>query len=131
MFLLTLVLSVALGATYLGAGTLKLLTPRETLLANPRMGWAADFPDRSVKGIGLAEVLGALGLFVPWYSGVAPFLTPVAAALLAVLQALAIRVHLRRGEPKVVPGNASLLVLALVVAVLRSYQLAEGQPGLY
>ena len=131
MELLTLILSVALGATYLGAGALKILTPRDKLLANPRMGWAADFADRSVKGIGLAEVLGALGLFIPWYSGIAQFLTPVAATLLAVLQALAIRVHLRRGESKVVPGNASLLVLALVVAILRFSQLAQGQPAAY
>ena len=125
MVLLTLVLSIALGATYLAAGAAKLLTPHEKLLQNKNMGWAADFPARSVKGIGLAEVLGAIGLFVPWYSGILPFLTPVAATLLAVLQALAIRVHLRRGESKAVPGNASLLVLALVVAVLRFAQLGS------
>ena len=131
MELLTLILSIALGATYLIVGAVKLLTPRDKLLKNKNMGWAADFPDRSVKGIGLAEVLGAIGLFVPWYTGILPFLTPVAATLLAVLQALAIRVHLRRGESKVVPGNASLLVLALVVAVLRFSQLTQGTPASY
>lgn len=120
---LALVSSVALAATYLVVGLLKLLTPRERMLADPRMGWAADYPSRSVKGIGLAEVLGAAGLFVPWYTGILPFLTPVAATLLAVLQALAIRVHRRRGESRVVPGNAALLVLALAVAALRFAQL--------
>jgi DoxX-like family len=123
---LTLFLSIVLGATYLGAGALKLLTPRDKLLRNPRMAWANDYPDRSVKGIGLAEVLGAVGLFAPWYSGVAAFLTPVAAVLLAVLQALAVRVHLRHGETKVVAGNVALLVLALAVAVLRFTELAQG-----
>jgi DoxX-like protein len=131
MALLTLILSIALGATYLVVGALKLLTPRDKLLQNKNMGWAADFPARSIKGIGLAEVLGAIGLFVPWYTGILPFLTPVAATLLAVLQALAIRVHLRRGESKVVPGNASLLVLALVVAVLRFSQLDGGTASAY
>jgi DoxX-like family len=131
MDLLTLILSMALGATYLGAGALKLLTPRAKLLANPRMGWAADYTEANIKGIGLAEVLGAIGLFVPWYTGILPVLTPVAAVALAVLQALAIRVHLRRGESKVVAGNASLLVLALVVAALRFYELTQGSPAAY
>lgn len=131
MDLLALILSIALAATYLLVGAGKLLTPREKMLKSKNMGWAADFPDRSVKGIGLAEVLGAIGLLVPWYTGILPFLTPVAATLLAVLQALAIRVHLRRGESKVVPGNASLLVLALAVAVLRFYQLAQPNGSAY
>lgn len=123
MQLFALILSVLLAAVYLLVGVLKLTTPREKLLANPRMGWAQDFPARSIKGIGLAEVLGAVGLLVPWYIGVLPVLTPLAAVGLAVLQALAVRVHLRRGEGKVVPGNVVLVVLALVVAVLRFVEL--------
>lgn len=129
MSLLTLILSIALGATYLGAGAYKLLTPRAKLLTNTNMGWAEDYPDRSVKGIGLAELLGAVGLFVPWYTHVLPVLTPVAAIGLAVLQSLAIPVHLRRGESRVVPGNVSLFVLALVLAILRFVQLAQGGPA--
>lgn len=124
MSVLALILSIALGATYLGAGAYKLLTPRDKLLANKNMGWAADYRDSQVKGIGLAEVLGAIGLFVPWYTHILPFLTPVAALALALLQALAIPVHRRRGEGKVIPGNVSLLVLALLVAVLRFLQLS-------
>jgi hypothetical protein len=131
MVLLALVLSVALAVIYLVVGAVKLLTPRDRLLRNAHMGWATELTDRSVKGIGLAELLGAIGLLVPWYLWVAPVLTPVAATLLAVLQALAIRVHVRRGERRVVPGNAVLLVLALVVAGLRFYTLSQGHASAY
>ena len=62
---IVLILSIALGATYLIAGALKLVTPHDRLLTNPRMGWAADYTPANVKGIGLAEVLGAIVLFVP------------------------------------------------------------------
>ena len=65
MALLALFLSVALGATYLVVGLVKILTPRHRLLARRAMGWAADYSDRSVRGIGASEVLGAVGLFVP------------------------------------------------------------------
>ena len=131
MVLLALVLSVVLAAIYLLVGVLKLTTPRDTLLANPRMGWANDYSARSIKGIGLAEVLGAVGLVAPWYLWVAPVLTPVAAVLLAVLQALAIATHVRRGESAVVPGNVVLLALALVLAALRFYTLAQGPASAY
>jgi hypothetical protein len=50
-------------------------------------------------------------------------LTPIAAVGLAVIQAGAIRTHLRRGEKQVLPLNAVLLVVAVVVAVLRFAQL--------
>lgn len=129
MALLASILSIALAVVYLLVGVGKLVTPREKFLTQPRMAWTHDYSAASIKGIGLAEVLGAVGLLVPWYTGVLPFLTPVAALLLGVLQALAIGVHLRRGERGVVPGNAVLLVLALAVAVLRFLELTGRLSG--
>ena len=45
-----------------------------------------------------------------------------------MLQSLAIPVHLRRGELRVVPGNAVLFALALLVAILRFVELGQGRP---
>jgi uncharacterized membrane protein len=44
------------------------------------MAWAKDFPPAQIKLIGIAEVLGALGLVVPALTRVLPWLTPLAAA---------------------------------------------------
>ncbi|MEU5264247.1 DoxX family protein [Amycolatopsis sp. NPDC021455] len=113
------VVSGLLAAVYLAAGGMKLSTPRKKLLENPNMGWAGDFPDAAVKGIGAVEVLGALGLILPWALDIARVLTPLAATGLAVVQIGAIVVHVRRGETKALPMNVVLLVLAAFVAVGR------------
>jgi hypothetical protein len=43
------------------------------------MAWAKDYSDQGLKLIGLAEVLGAIGLVVLWLLGIACVLTPLAA----------------------------------------------------
>ena len=123
MDILAWILCIALAGTYLGAGLLKLIQPRTTMMTKPNFAWAADFTDANIKGIGLAEVLGAIGVIVPWATMIAPVLTPIAALGLAVLQVGAMQTHRRRGETKVIPANAVLLVIALVAAILRFIQL--------
>lgn len=113
------VVSGLLAAAYLGAGGMKLATPRKKLLENPNMGWAEDFSDAAVKGIGAVEVLGAFGLILPWALDIARVLTPVAATGLVIVQVGAIIVHVRRQETKALPMNVVLLVLAAFVAVGR------------
>ncbi|WP_392542982.1 DoxX family protein [Oryzobacter telluris] len=109
------VVQVVLAIAYLAAGVLKTTQSREALKAKG-LDWVDDFSDGTVKLIGALEALGAIGLILPAVTGVLPWLTPVAALGLVVVQALAIRVHLRRGEAKVVPVNVVLLLLAAFVA---------------
>jgi hypothetical protein len=119
---LNVVLWIAAGllaALYLAAGGMKLATPREKLLENPNMGWTADFSAAAIKGIGAIEIVGAIGLILPWALDIAPVLTPLAATGLAIIQIGAIIVHGRRKETKALPMNVVLLVLAAFVAVGR------------
>jgi len=117
------ILAGLLAALYLTAGTTKLLKPKDQLLAQGNMNWVEDLDGGQLKALAALEILGALGLVLPWALDVAPVLTPLAAAGLAVIQAGAIRTHLRRGEKQVLPLNVVLLVVAAVVAVLRFSQL--------
>jgi len=110
-----------LAVLYLGAGIVKTVRTREQLA--PMLGWVRDAPVWSVKAIGIAEILGAIGLVVPWLTGIAPVLTPLAAVGLVIVQIGAIPVHLRRGEGRQVPANVVLLLAALFVAVFRFAQL--------
>ena len=68
--------------------------------------------------VGLVEILGALGVILPWLTGIAPILTPIASIGLAVVQIGALRVHLVRNERRPLPANV-LLLLAACVAVGR------------
>lgn len=108
-----------LAALYLAAGLMKLVRPREQMVASGKFDWAKDMTDGAVKGIGAVEVLGALGLVLPWLTGIAPVLTPIAAVGLVIVQVLAARVHLKLGETKSLPVNVVLLLLAAFVAVGR------------
>jgi hypothetical protein len=54
-----------LAAFFLAAGATKLSQSRRKLLANPNMKWVEDFSAGTIKLIGAAETLGALGLILP------------------------------------------------------------------
>jgi hypothetical protein len=118
------ILSGLLAIAFIGAGAGKLFTTREKLLANPRMAWANDFTDSQVKGIAAAEVLGGIGVILPWLLGIARILTPLAAVGLAVIMVGALVTHGRRGELKeALPVNSILFALAVAVAIIRFSQL--------
>jgi uncharacterized membrane protein YphA (DoxX/SURF4 family) len=108
------VLQALLALAFLGAGTMKLLQPKKKL--QERMAYVEDFSEPTVKFIGAVEALGALGLILPAATGIAPILTPLAATGLAVIMALAVAVHLRRGEAKMTPVNVVLFVIAAIIA---------------
>ena len=110
-----------LALVYLAAGGLKTVRPREQLVASGNFDWMKDFSDTGVKAIGLVEVLGALGVTLPWLTGIAAILTPVDATGLVVVQIGALRVHLTRDERQPLPVNLILLLLAAFVAVGRFF----------
>jgi hypothetical protein len=112
------VVSGLLAALNLAAGLTKLTQPREKLAAG-QMAWAQDMTDGTVKMIGMAELLGGIGLILPWALNIAPVLTPLAAVGIAVVQIGAVVVHVRRKENKTLPFNVTLVVLALFVAIGR------------
>ncbi|MGA7689192.1 MAG: DoxX family protein [Jiangellales bacterium] len=93
------------------------------------MAPTGDVPRRRLSepaftSIGALEVLGAIGVVLPWALDIAPVLTPVAAAGLAVITAGAALTQVRRGERQPVVANVILLALALTVAIGRGVELA-------
>jgi heme A synthase len=108
-----------LAAFFLAAGLTKLSQSKAKLGANPQMGWTNDFSAGTIKLIGAAELLGALGLILPGAFDIATVLVPLAASGLAVIMIGAIVTHARRKEPKPIVINVVVLILALVVAIFR------------
>lgn len=104
---------LALGFVMVGFGHLFRL---EQLKAQPRIGWISAVPKPLMNFIGAAEIAGGLGALLPMLTGILPWLTPLAAALLAVVMLLAILFHVRRKEYASTMGNGVLLLLALFVA---------------
>jgi hypothetical protein len=107
-----------LALAFIGAGIMKVAQPRAKLAANG-MAWTNDYSDAGVKLVGLAELLGGLGLILPAVTGIAPILVPIAAAALTVIMIGAIVWHVRANDTKGAVPSLVLGILALVVAITR------------
>ena len=106
-----------LAVVYLLAGAPKASWPIATL--SKRVSWIGTVPAGLVRFIGVAEMLGAIGLILPLLTGILPWLTVAAAIGLIALQVCAAFFHVSRGEWKALPANAVLLLLALFVVIGR------------
>ena len=109
---------VLLAAFFLLAGINHGLKPiAEAAQSSP---WITGIPVWLARVIGFAELAGAVGVVLPAATRVLPWLTPLAAAGLAVIMALAVPFHVMRGEASVVAFNIVPLLLAVFVAWGRS-----------
>ncbi len=108
------IVQILLGLAFGMAGLMKIIQPREKLQTN--MKWVEDFAPNTIKGIGTLEFLGAVGLILPFLTGIVPVLTPLAAVGLILVMVGAIITHIRRGESPMAVINLVLLVLAAFVA---------------
>jgi uncharacterized membrane protein YphA (DoxX/SURF4 family) len=75
------IVQALLALLFLFAGGMKLVTPVEEMMKQmplPLPGWFVLFT-------GVVEVLGAIGLILPWLLRIRPGLTPLAAAGLAIV----------------------------------------------
>ena len=81
--------------------------------------WVKDVPRALVQAIGIAEILGALGLILPVVTGIYSWLTPVAAAALALLMFMAAMFHAQRREKAEAALNVLLLIMLVFIAYIR------------
>ncbi len=109
------IISGLLAVAFAMAGVMKIMQPKEKLAEN--MAWVEDFSDMQVRGIGIVELLGAIGLILPMLTGIAPILTPLAAVGLVLTMIGAAITHVRRGENQMIVPNVVLGALAVVAAV--------------
>jgi uncharacterized membrane protein YphA (DoxX/SURF4 family) len=109
------VIAIVLAVVFAASGLMKIFRATEQLVASG-FGWAQDFSPTAIRLIGVAEILGAIGLILPAAMHIAPILVSLAAAGLALVMAGAAAVHARRKEAPMIAMNAVLLALAVVVA---------------
>lgn len=107
------VVQVLLALAFGMAGFMKVSMPMADLAAKG-MGFVNHTLETMVRFIGIAELLGAVGLILPSALRIKPILTPIAAVGIAIIMLLAIREHLSQNEPIV--ANVILFSLASIVA---------------
>jgi len=100
-----------LALIFLFTGGTKLILPIEVLTEQ------TPLPGLFVRFLGVAEVLGAIGLILPGLVGIRPGLTPLAAAGLVIIMTGATVLTLAG----VVPGGLALALIPLVVGLLSAF----------
>lgn len=83
------------------------------------MPWVKEYSKGYVNFIGIAELLGGIGLILPWALDIAPVLTPLAAVGLGIIMVLAAAFHAKRGEKQGIVSNIVMLALFVFIAIGR------------
>lgn len=108
-----------LAALFVFTGISKLVHTPAELVAAGRL-YAAHLPGWLIHAAALAELAGALGLVLPAALRVWPRLTPLAAALLALVMAGAVATHVILEEWHAIALPAALCAASAFVAVGRA-----------
>lgn len=108
------VVQILLGLPFIAFGFMKVTKPVAELAA--MMPWAGELPSFVVRGTGLIDMAGGLGLILPGLTRTLPQLTKFAALGIVALQVCAIVFHLVRGEAANTPLNLVFLALAGFIA---------------
>jgi uncharacterized membrane protein YphA (DoxX/SURF4 family) len=105
-----------LAAAFLASGGGKLILSKEKIASfGPSARWVEDFSPRSIKAIGVLEILGAAGLILPAALDIAPVLVPLAALGLAMIMVGAAIIRFRRQEITFMMADLAYLALTLFV----------------
>jgi hypothetical protein len=111
------VIAVLLAVGFLAGGSALILMPKEKYRAlGANQHWVDDFGAGHLKAIGVIKSIGALGLVLPAWTGIAPVLVPLAACGLALFMAGAATTRLRRSEWGYLVGDLVFLGLFVFVA---------------
>jgi uncharacterized membrane protein YphA (DoxX/SURF4 family) len=109
MHIVLWILQVLLGLLFVWAGGFKLVVPIATMTNQ----MPTPIPGGFLRCIGVAELLGGLGLILPGLLRIRPGLTPLAAAGLVIIMAGATGMTLAAGavEPAMFPLAVGLLLV--------------------
>ena len=100
------------------SGSMKSTQSRERMIETGQTA-AKIVPLPYMRTAGVSELFAVLGLTLPWATGIAPVLTPIAATGFGVIMLLASTVHTRLREPRNVATNFGILAVCVFVAVGR------------
>jgi hypothetical protein len=92
--------------------------PKQRILQLGMTG-VVNIPVPLMRFAALCEVLGVIGLVLPYATGIAPILTPAAAIGLGMIMIAAAVIHVRLHEPWTAGGNVILLALCVLIAIGR------------
>ena len=103
-----------LAVVFAFSGGCKISMSKQWLVEHGQTG-VVFFPLPAIRAIATLELLGVLGIILPWATGIAPILTPLAAGGFALLMVGAAISHAKLREPRNVMTNAFIFAVAVFV----------------
>lgn len=103
---------------FMFSGLNKAFLPEQKLVASGQTG-VEGLHWLLIKFIGISEILGAIGVIVPWLIGIAPILTPISATGFCIIMLLAAPIHYKRKELRNVFINFVIFLISAFVAFQR------------
>ena len=120
MNILLWIVQILIGLLFIFAGTMKFVMSAQEMTQQMPVALPVWF----IHFIGVCEILGGIGLIVPWATGIRRGLTPLAASLLIVIMIGATVISAMMSIPTaIVPFVVGLLLL--FVAWSRSRNIAD------
>lgn len=113
LWIITGALTLAFGAGALGQ---LLLTKERYRAVGPSQHWVDDFSTGKIKAIGTIKLIGVVGLIVPALTGIASFLSPLAACGLMLFMAGAATTRFRRSEWAYMAGDIGFVLAFALIA---------------
>ena len=110
MNILLWIVQILVGLLFIFSGVTKFMMPYEEMIK----GAPYALPHWFLLFIGVCELLGGIGLIVPWATGIKPSLTPLAASLLIIIMIGAVIFT----ALSTIPGMAVMAVVPAVVGLL-------------
>lgn len=107
---------ILLAVVFLASGTMKVLWPKQRLVDSGQTG-VQFFPQPAIRMIAACELLGVVGVTLPWLTGIASVLTPVAAVGLGIVMVGAATTHIKLREPT----NVGITVVLFAICVFVAY----------
>lgn len=111
------ILQALLAAFFIMPGIGKISGSREKHIADKHI-----LPDGNllpIRVLGVLELLGCLGIVLPWLIRVIPILTPITAIGFSLIMAAGIINHTIKREYKMLPMLIAVMIMASIVAYCR------------
>ena len=116
------ILQGLLAAVFATSGVFKSTLPKARLIEMGQTG-VTPFPLPVIRVTAYCELLGAVGVILPWLTNTARYLTPLAAAGFVVVMVGAVASHAHLKEPRNTATTSLILLVAAAVSVVRFGQL--------
>lgn len=117
------IIQVLISAFFIIPGFEKISGSKEKHIADGHLKQTG--PIKPIRFLGVLELLGCVGIIVPWLMGITPVLTPVKAVCFCLIIAAGMVVHIKKKEYNMLPMLEVFFTLSTVVAYFRFASLAR------